>query len=254
MKRILIVSITAGLTLSFPWVSLAGEQQSNSSQPTASQAKPELAIKPVLYVPPKKGAPAPGLKRGGGTRGMNKSVPVISVLAPDHVGLTLLEQPVLYWFAPTKQNLSYEFTLIAETANSPAVEVKLPQPIHPGIQQIRLSDYNVKLSYGERYQWSVAVIMDPEEPSANIVAKGIIERVDRNKLEQPLPSGFSKVEAPMRYAESGLWYDAVMAFSDQIQSDPGNMDLRQQRASLLEQGGLGEVAVGMSNMRTPSTY
>ncbi|MBH0178011.1 MAG: hypothetical protein HP491_09135, partial [Nitrospira sp.] len=95
MKRMLIVSITAGLALSFPWVSFAEEKQSNSSQPTVSQAKPDLTIKPVLYVPPKKGAPAPGLKRGGGTRGMNKSVPVISVLAPDHVGLTLLEQPVL---------------------------------------------------------------------------------------------------------------------------------------------------------------
>ncbi|MBH0196348.1 MAG: DUF928 domain-containing protein [Nitrospira sp.] len=254
MKRILIVSLTAGLALSFPWMSFAEDKQGNLSQSIASQAKPELAVKPVLYVPPKKGAPAPGLKRGGGTRGMNKSVPMISVLAPDHVGLTLLEQPVLYWFAPTKQNLSYEFTLIAETADSPAVEVKLPQPTHPGIQQIRLSDYNVKLSSGERYQWSVAVIMDPEEPSANIVAKGIIERVDRNKLEQPLPSGFSKADAPKHYAESGVWYDAVMAFSDQIQSDPGNMDLRQQRALLLEQGGLGEVAVSMSNMRSPSAY
>jgi hypothetical protein len=96
--------------------------------------------------------------------------------------------------------------------------------------------------------------MDPEEPSANIVAKGVIERVDRNKLEQPLQSGFSKADAPRRYAEAGVWYDAIMAFSDQIQSDPGNMDLRQQRALLLEQGGLGEVAVSMSNMRTPSAY
>jgi hypothetical protein len=185
---------------------------------------------------------------------MNKSVPVISVLAPDHVGLTLLEQPILFWFAPAKQNLSYEFTLLAETADSPAVEVKLPQPTHPGIQQIKLSDYNVKLSNGERYQWSVSVIMDPEEPSANIVAKGVIERVDRNKLEQPLPSGFSKADAPKHYAEAGVWYDAVMAFSDQIQSDPGNMELRQQRALLLEQGGLGEVAASMSQMRTASAY
>ncbi len=254
MKRVLTVTLTAGLALSFPWVSFAEEKQSNASQATVSQAKPELAIKPILYVPPKKGAPAPGLKRGGGTRGMNKSVPVISVLAPDHVGLTLLEQPVLFWFAPTKQNLSYEFTLIAETAESPAVEVKLPQPSQPGIQQIKLSDYNVKLSQGERYQWSVSVIMDPEEPSANIVAKGVIERIDRNKLEQPLPNGLSKADAPKRYAEAGLWYDAVMAFSDQIQSDPGNVDLRQQRASLLEQGGLGEVAMSMLNMRTPSAY
>src|SRR5688500_3365188 len=82
--------------------------------------------KPAVYQPPRKGAPAPGLRRGGGTRGMNKSVPVISLLAPEHVGLTLQEQPVLYWFTPTKQDraFSFEFTLIGDTAETPIVEAK----------------------------------------------------------------------------------------------------------------------------------
>ena len=183
---------------------------------------------------------------------MNKSVPVISVLAPDHVGLTLLEQPILFWYAPTKQNLSYEFTLIADSADAPAVEAKLPTPAQPGIQQIRLSDYKAKLLPGERYQWSVALIMDPEEPSANIVARGAIERVDRDKLERPLSNDVGKADAPRLYAEAGVWYDALMAFSDLIQADPANEGLRQQRASILEQGGLGEVAASTLNMRTRS--
>ncbi|MBH0200528.1 MAG: DUF928 domain-containing protein [Nitrospira sp.] len=183
---------------------------------------------------------------------MNKSVPVISALAPDHVGLTLQAQPVLYWFAQTEQDMPYEFVLIADNAEAPVLETRLPQPARPGIQQIRLSDYNVKLSPGERYQWSVALILDSEEPSGNIVAKGIIERVDRDKLELPLPSVIAKADAPRCFAQSGVWYDAVAAISDLIQSNQREGELLRQRASLLEQGGLGEIAARMLAMQASS--
>jgi hypothetical protein len=181
---------------------------------------------------------------------MNKSVPVISLLAPDHVGLTLQEQPVLFWFTPTKQSGPVEFTLTVASADAPVVETKLPLPAQPGLQQIRLSDYKVKLSPGERYQWSVSLILDAEERSANIVAMGAIERIEPNKLEPPLPANISKADAPRRYAEAGIWYDAVMAISDLIQSNPADTGLRQQRASLLEQVGLGDVGSLDMKLRT----
>ena len=252
MRRFVIVlSLAAAFALPLPWVSVAEEGQGKATQATASQPKPDPTIKPLLYVPPRKGAPAPGLRRGGGTRGTNKSLPMISLLAPDHVGFTLHEQPVLFWFTPTNHNLSYEFTLIADSAEAPLIEAKLSVPSRAGIQQIRLADYKTKLVSGERYQWSVALVMDPDEPSANVVAKGAIERVGRDKLERPVPSDMTKADAPKRYAEAGVWYDALMAISDQMQSNPADAELRQLRASLLEQGGLGEVAVSIQNMRTP---
>ena len=255
MRLFIILIIAAGLTQPLSLVSLADEGRDKGTKPVASQFKPEMTIKPLLYVPPRKGAPAPGLRRGGGTRGMNKSVPVISLLAPDHVGFTLHDQPVLYWFTPTKLNMSYEFTLIADSAETPTLDVKLPQPAQPGIQQIRLSDYNVRLLPGERYQWSVALVMDPDEPSANVVAKGAIERVGRDKLEQPLSSDVSKADAPRRFAEAGVWYDALMAISDLLQANPSSdKGLERQRASLLEQGGLGEVAASIQNMHTPDNH
>jgi hypothetical protein len=249
--RLFIISIAASLALALPWVSLAEEGQGKATQAAASQSKPEPIVKPLLYVPPRKGAPAPGLRRGGGTRGTNRSLPLISLLAPDHVGFTLHEQPVLFWFTPTNHNLSYEFTLIADSAETPVIETKLQSPARAGVQQIRLADYNVKLLPGERYQWSVALVVDPDEPSANVVAKGAIERVNRDKLERPLTINVGKAETPKRYAESGVWYDALMAISDLMQANPADAELRQQRVSLLEQGGLGEVAVSIQNMRTP---
>ncbi|HLZ33364.1 MAG TPA: DUF928 domain-containing protein [Nitrospira sp.] len=233
--------LLTGLLLGSPLAGIAGEP--SSAKPLlVADAKDAQAVKAIAYQPPRKGAPAPGLRRGGGTRGMNQSVPVISLLAPEHVGLTVSEQPVLYWFTPTRQDQTFEFTLIGETAEAPAVETKLSSPTQPGIHQIKLSDYKVKLSPGERYNWSVALIVDAEERSANIVAKGAIERIERNKLEQPLPATINDADAPKQYAEAGIWYDAVMAISNQIQSNPADADLRQMRASLLQQAGLTEVA------------
>jgi len=232
----------AGFVLSLPLSGLAAEGKSGSPAGQAGvQSQRGSSVAQLVYKPPRKGAPASGSRRGGGSRGMNKSVPVISLLAPDHVGLTLQEQPVLFWFTPTRQSSPVEFTLTVASADTPVVETKLPLPTQPGLQQIRLSDYKVKLSPGERYQWSVSLILDVEERSANIVAMGEIERIEPGKLEQPLPSNLSKAEAPRRYAEAGIWYDAVMAISDLIQSNPADTELRQQRASLLEQVGLADV-------------
>jgi hypothetical protein len=251
MRRFIVIAGTAmGLVLPLPWVSVAEEGQGKATQATASQPKPDSAAKPLLYIPPRKGAPAAGLRRGGGTRGTNKSVPMISLLAPDHVGFTLHEQPVLFWFTPTNHNLSYEFTLIADQADAPIIEAKLPSPVRGGVQQIRLADYKAKLVPGKRYQWSVALVMDPDEPSANVVAKGAIERVDRNKLEHPLSSDMTKADASRRYAEAGVWYDALMVISDLMQANPEDMESRRQQISLLEQGGLAEVASSIQNMRT----
>ncbi|BFU95965.1 MAG: hypothetical protein NTNFB02_26870 [Nitrospira sp.] len=247
MKRqtVTVCGLAASLLFGLPLVAISEEQAGTTVPPVAqakdSQPQPKQAIK---YQPPHKGAPATTTRRGGGTRGLNKSVPVISLLAPEHVGWTLLEQPVLYWFTPTKQDkaFSFEFTLIGDNAEAPVVDAKLPPPAQAGLQQIKLADYNVKLSPGERYQWSVSLIVDAEERSANVVAKGAIERIDREKLQPPMTTVITDAEAPARYAEAGIWYDTVMALTDRIQSNPANNEWRQQRASLLEQVGLADVA------------
>jgi Domain of Unknown Function (DUF928) len=252
MRRFMIIFGAAmGLVFPFPWGSIAAEGQGKSVQATASQAKSNPMTKPIMYIPPRKGAPAAGLRRGGGTRGTNKSLPMISLLAPDHVGFTLQEQPVLFWFTPTNHNLVYEFTLIADNADIPVIETKLPSPPRGGVQQIRLADYKAKLVSGERYHWSVSLVMDPDEPSANVVAKGAIERVNRDKLEQPLSVDLTKADAPRRYAESGVWYDALMAISDLMQANPADTELPQLQTALLEQGGLSEVASSIQHMRKP---
>ncbi len=233
--------MVAGFALGLPLSGMAADQLLKGP-PLLAQAKKSRAhtLKTPVYMPPRRGAPAPGRRVGGGTRGTNKSLPVVSVLAPDHTGLTVQEQPALYWFASAVVDAPIELTVIDEKGIQPVLETRLAPPTQPGVQRVRLADYGVRLTAGERYQWSIALVLDPEHRSKDITATGAIKRIKRSEVESIL-TAVTNAEAPDRYAGAGLWYDAVMAISDLIDAAPEDLDLRSQRAGLLEQVGLSEV-------------
>ena len=92
-----------------------------------------------------------------------------------------------------------------------------------GIQRVCLSDYGVKLIPGERYNWSIALVLDPKRRSKDIIAMGAIERVERADIN---PAAAPTTDAFYRFAADGLWYDAVMTISELIESTPDDLALR----------------------------
>lgn len=192
-----------------------------------------------VYKPPKRGAP--GGRVGGGTRGIQRDMFVLSVLAPDHSGLTISEQPSLYWFISGPTSLPVELTVMDPEGVQPILETRLPAPVKAGVHRVRLADHNIRLKPGAAYQWFVTVIPDSDHRSKDILAGGAIERVDvpgdlRTKLTMENKSEFFSL-----YAEAGLWYDAVAAISDLIEAAPQDQALRKQRAALLSQVGLSAI-------------
>ena len=118
----------------------------------------------------------------------------------------------------------------------------IPTPKRAGIHRIRLSDFGVTLSPGAEYEWSVALILDAKERSKDIVATSWIDRVEPSaQLSKRLESDGATAAV---YAEEGMWYDAIGALSDQIDGDPTNVQLAEQRADLLRQVGLDTIAQG----------
>src|SRR5262245_53634443 len=90
-------------------------QDSKTSQPSDQKLKDqdkkvESSASVPVYAPPKRGAP--GGRVGGGTRGIQREVFVLSVLAPDHSGFTTSEQPSLYWFISKSTSLPVELTVM----------------------------------------------------------------------------------------------------------------------------------------------
>jgi hypothetical protein len=196
---------------------------------------PAAATVPV-YKPPLRGAP--GGRVGGGTRGTPRDVFVLSALAPDHSGLTVQEQPTLYWFISGPTSFPVELTFSDPRATQPLVETRLPSPVAAGVHGVRLADHGVRLTPGVQYRWFVAVVPDPGRRSRDILAGGTIERVDGPEGLRTLVAQTSPERLPFVYAEAGLWYDALAAVSALIERAPDNRQHRRARAALLAQVGL----------------
>jgi len=213
----------------------SGQKSENNIQLAA--ASPPMPV----YTPPKRGAP--GGRIGGGSRGTQRDAFSLAVLAPDHTGLTTDPQPTLYWFISSElATTSVELTIMDVDGIQPLLETRLPPPVKTGVHSLRLGDHRVRLKPGEPYRWFVALVVDPDRRSKDILAGGFVELV-----EPPagLPAQIAKAdkkELPQLYAAAGLWYDAVAAISQLIDAAPNDSDLKQQRAALLEQAGLTEVA------------
>ena len=240
MRGLLAVFITIGLALVLAvWDTAAEEQapqqvQSQKLDEADSKATPSATL--PVYRPPQNRIPGGRLK--GGLRG-GKDAPIVQVLAPDHIGLTRHKQPTLYWYLSKPSSYPIEFTFVDSRTIPPVVETQLPPPAEVGVQALRLKDFGVSLEVGVPYRWFISLVVDPSNPSKDITAGSIIERV--SYLEGIMIHAASE-EDPVELAAAGLWYDAVRAISAKIEASPGDPYYRGQRAFLLKQVGLSEVA------------
>lgn len=195
----------------------------------------------VVYKPPMRGAPNDRI--GGGTRGVSaEELPQITVLAPDHPGLTTKPEPTLYWYISKPTSKRIEFKLHDDQTGSAIYSATLPRPETAGIYPIRLADLKVDLATGKDYRWLISVAVDPGQPSRDIFSAGKIRRVDGPTFPTDQMQTSDKVLAVAWYAGEGIWYDALEAISQAIEADPADRTLRTVRASLFEQVGLPEVA------------
>lgn len=147
----------------------------------------------------------------------------LTLLVPDHTGLTRLPRPTLWWFASAPIDAA-EFSLWQ--GDTPILKQALHQ-LRAGLHGITLPD--TRLQPGTVYTWRVRVL--GEQGGVTTEASGRIARQDIRTGDD--------VSA---LAAAGLWYDAIDRVSRQIERQPRNAQLRRQRAALLRQIGLHGVA------------
>lgn len=190
------------------------------------------------YKPPVRGAPA--RRVGGSSRGA-ESLPFVAVIAPDHVGYTVSEQPALYWFISKASPVRVEITLIDSSGVKPVVEASVARA-EPGVHRFSLADQNVRLKPGEEYQWSVSLVADDGQRSNDVVSQGALKLVAAPPQLASRLAGLPRESQAGAYAAEGIWYDAVAAISESIEQRPADRALRAARAALLEQVGLKDAA------------
>ena len=193
-----------------------------------------------VYVPPMRGAPV--ARVGGGTRGVGDELPYVSVVTPEHTGYTSTTQPVLYWYLSEAVDTRFEFALINDDEIEPIIEIATQRKMQKGLNFLDMSEHGVSLKPGIIYQWSVALVGQPEKRSSDIVSSGTIELVELNDDQRAALAGAGGTGAVTIYAREGYWYDTFTALSRMIDANPGDSGLTEMRTALLRQVGLDEVA------------
>lgn len=82
--------------------------------------------------------------------------------------------------------------------------------------------------------------MYPAQRSKDVTCGNTIRRVSADPAVQARTAAVGEREAPMIYAEAGLWYDAL---SRLIERHPGDAEPHAERAALLEQVSLPDAAL-----------
>jgi Domain of Unknown Function (DUF928) len=231
------------LMLSLPgFSSEVGAAPATDQGNQASAGKLEESPLPI-YTPRNKNKMMPRARVGGSLRGTEGKDPEIVALVPDHVGLTVKQAPSLNWFLSKPTSLPIRFTLIDIRTVKPLHEGTIPTPSQAGVQSLDLKDLGLSLEPDVQYRWYISAIRNPDSPSQDIVAGGMIERCEFStclvEMEVDLSCDRPSV---MRNAVRGFWYDAISCLGDLIKADPHNASLRRDRAALLKQVGLNGVA------------
>lgn len=219
-------------------VPVTDKQAKKPDQGGKETGRTRPAVMPV-YVPPMRGAPV--ARVGGGTRGIGDDLPYVSVVTPEHTGYTSSSQPVLYWYLSEPVDTRFEFALISDNEIEPIMEIASERPMLKGLNFLDLSEHGVSLKPGIIYQWSVALVGQPEKRSSDIVSSGTIELVELNESQSAALAGADGLDTVSIYAREGYWYDAFTGLSRLIEASPDDAELIETRTTLLRQVGLNEV-------------
>jgi hypothetical protein len=213
--------------------------------PAPTAPAPVLPRKPA-YKPPKVDAPA--VRVAGGSRGGNFDGVVLQALVPDHAARTISAAPALYWFQSKPAKARFEISITVPGQAKSVLQRTGDGQRTAGIHRIDLAsekDANgkaIELKPGVEYRWTVALVPDNESRSKDIIAGGVVQRVEATKELQEKLETATPAERACILAENGLWYDAFALLSQLSGANAKDGDLRNARADLLAAIGLKEAA------------
>ncbi len=214
------------------WIGLAC---SSFVAPFASAARDVPATLPsetIRYMAPASQSQVRVNGIGGRDAHHTEKLPNLFVLTPDHVGLTVQEQPTIFWYLSDSTSTKLVVTITKDGDVDPLLETQVPAV--KGIGRLSLADKNVKLEPDVQYQVTFALIPDAKDRSADLCASGMIKRVKPPEaLVARLVARADPMDRAMAYAKQGIWYDALAVLSEEIDDKDTDsskaMSMRRQR-------------------------
>jgi hypothetical protein len=177
------------------------------------------------------------IRMSAGLRSAGAS-PGLSVLAPEHRGLTQSAQPTLYWALDRPSKHAIEIVVNQADDLQPLLEKRIPAPVAAGIHSLDLAAEGVTLAEGRPYEWSVSMISNEKRRDADLVSLGVVQYLPSGEEASGEPSADSQARTVHRLAKSGYWYDALDQLERWLAAVPEQTRLREYRRALLSEVGL----------------
>lgn len=211
-------------------------------KPSPAAATPRPRLPPIRYTIPPGTAEYAKERVSSGTRGSTDEsgnpLPYLEVLVPNHVGLTVQAQPILYWYQSAPARFQVELALIEPKRVKPIARINLGPARQAGIHSFSLRQAGLSLQPNVTYRWSVSMVVDKDQRSADVFAAGKIKCMAPPAGWAEKLAGATLPERAALCAGAGLWYDALEDLDAAIAQAPAVVELRAQRAALLKREGL----------------
>ncbi len=218
--------IGIGVAFGKPKASIVGKKKSNT--------------KKILYKPPLRGMPRNRIF--GGSRGKKSNEIYLTVIAPDHTGFTVNAAPKLYWCSDAEIEKPVEFSLVDPNFPQPVIEIIIEEKVKKGIHGVSLENHKINLKLGIEYQWSVAIIINSDDRSKDIVSTSHIQRINNMKVDRSNSEPDKELEIITEFAEKGIWYTMFDRLYLLSLNHPDSIEIRKLLQDSLIQIDLGPVA------------
>lgn len=189
------------------------------------------------------------LRSGGSLRSAGGPRPQLSVLAPEHLGVTRQASPRLYWVLDRSIEGPLEVIVSDPNADDPLLEKRVAGPFTAGIHAIDLAREGVTLSEGRDYEWSVALPADGLSRQSDLVSLGGIRRATSPDSADAADTA-ARAGRVHRLATEGYWYDAFDQANRWIEAAPEVDRIVGYRRALLEQVALDAVIPWIDTTRS----
>ena len=232
--------------------------------------------------PKDRGAPAPGQRTGGATRGrcpvaskpLTALVPIISATSDKSqhpilastpagavLGLTVVSHPTFWFYVPYSitSERPVEFILKDDRDNIIYQTLLSESAITPGVVGFKLPDTVTPLVVNKRYNWFLTMACtrpsstssEQEEPT-KIFVSGWVERVPLDpSLQRELDKATPQQQA-LLYAKGGIWHEAVTRLAELRRQKPNDVTLKEEWDKLLRSINLEAIAPEpITSMLTP---
>jgi len=199
------------------------------------------------FQPPNRGLP--GRREGAATRGCVLGHPsrLMALLPDTNLGLTTEAYPTFFWYMPRSQARFVEFSLYQTNQEGDRQLIyssTLSVTSEAGIARVSLPTHSglPPLAVGQDYQWSVAIICNPNNRRGDLRVDGWVHRIEPEPdLAQALATA-DRSEQVSLYARHGIWFDAVAALAELQLAAPEDAELQGRWQELLESVGLEAIA------------